>query len=164
MASGCEAPRATLLVTVATAPATAPRSAVPAMDSFDGLGGGLRSRRRRTAAERAAVFFRAVAVAPLVRALPRVLFFVVIVAFFVLVAFFANPHLRAEPMHGRCRARTTAAPTCSTIRRLHQGDAHDPNVGADSGSDSCLDFRKRLDGAAGAIEGTTAVHRRQSSW
>ena len=65
MASGFEAPRATLLVTVATAPATAPRSAVPAMDSFDGLGGGLRWRRRRTAAERAAVFFLAVLVAPL---------------------------------------------------------------------------------------------------
>jgi hypothetical protein len=58
------------------------------MDNFDGFGGGLRPRRRRTAAERAAVFFLAVFVAPLVRGLVRVLFF--------LVFFFANPHLRAE--------------------------------------------------------------------
>ena len=61
------------------------------MDSFDGLGGGLRSRRRRTAAARAAVFFLAVLVTARVRGFVRVLFF--------LVAFFANSHLRAEPMH-----------------------------------------------------------------
>ena len=39
------------------------------VDSFDGLGGGFRSRRRRTAAERAAIFFLAVLVTPLLRGL-----------------------------------------------------------------------------------------------
>src|SRR5688572_25834480 len=72
MASGF--PAVTLLVTIATAPATVPRSAVAALDSMDGLGGVFRSRRRRTAAERAAVFFLAAVVdAPL--GVLRVFFF-----------------------------------------------------------------------------------------
>lgn len=63
MASGFDDPPPTLLLTVATAPATTPRNAVAAVESFDGFGGGLRSRRRLTAAARAATFFLAVPLA-----------------------------------------------------------------------------------------------------
>ena len=52
------------------------------MDSLDGLGGGFCSRRRRTAAERAAVFFREVLVVVPLRVPLRGPFFA-IVRFFV---------------------------------------------------------------------------------
>lgn len=60
MASGVSAAPGMRLVTDATAPAAVPRTSVAAFDSADGLGGGLRSRRLRDAADRAAVFFFAV--------------------------------------------------------------------------------------------------------
>lgn len=90
MASGLAPPAVTLLVTVATAPATTPRMAVAAVDNLDGFGGGLRSRRRRVAAERAATFFLAVLVtffAAGFRAVFRAVFRRVV---FFLVDFFAT--------------------------------------------------------------------------
>jgi hypothetical protein len=75
---------------LATAPATTPRTAVAAVDSLDGSGGGVRSRRRRIAAERTAVFFRAVLVAAPFRGLLRVVFLAAAFRGLRLVAFFAT--------------------------------------------------------------------------
>ena len=62
MASGFSVAPGILLATDTTARATVPRTSVAAVESVDGFGDGLRSRRLRDAVERAATFFFAMRV------------------------------------------------------------------------------------------------------